>query len=368
MVLASSLDLAVSRLEGIGAMATDHLDAQRKALEVITDLLDVDASGFATVDPATVLWTSCVLRGIPADPRSEAFMFDNEYRNNDLNKIVDLARACLPAGRLSSFDERTREESPRFNMLGSNGAEDELRCALVDSGYCWGSFELYRRTGSTPFTDEDLRIAGALSKPLARMVRMSLLRRAAAEPDSLDEPPGVLLMNQNIDVEAQSTACDRWLEDIGGREGIPPVIRSLVTQLLGSGENSLSTVAPTSSGAWLRLHATRLQSSNQERVSVVIEPIKTAVLPETVARVYGFTSREREIITCIARGESSKEIAIRLGISAYTVNDHAKSIFQKAGVQSRQQLVAALFFDHCLPLRQNDAVPGPYGWFLGSTV
>jgi DNA-binding CsgD family transcriptional regulator len=366
MVLARSLDVAVSRLEGIGAMATDHLDAQRKALDVISQLLDADVSGFATVDPATVLWTSCVLRGIPSDPRNEAFMFDNEYRSSDLNKIVDLARASLPAGRLSSFDEVTREESPRFNLLRSNGAEDELRCALVDGGYCWGSFELYRSTGSAPFTDEELRIAGAISKPLARMVRMSLLRRAAAEPDTLDEPPGVLLIDQDINVEAQSAACDRWLQDIGGREGIPPVIRSLVAQLLGSGENSLSTVVPTSSGIWVRLHATRLQSAKGEQVSVVVEPIKTAVLPATVAGVYGFTSRESEIITCMARGESSKEIAIKLGISAYTVNDHAKSIFQKAGVQSRQQLIAALFFNHCLPLRQIDAVPGPYGWFLES--
>jgi DNA-binding CsgD family transcriptional regulator len=364
MVIASTLDVAVSKLTGIGVCATDHLDAQRKALNVICDVLQADVAGFATVDPATVLWTSCVLHGIPSDPRSEAFMFDNEYRMDDLNKIADLARSPVPAGRLSSFEEGAREGSARFNLLRNNGAGDELRCALVDGGYCWGSFELYRSTGSAPFTDEDLRKASAISRPLAKMIRMSLLRRAAAEPDALDDPPGVLLLNQDIEVEAQSASCERWLDDIDGRGLIPPVIRSLVTRLLGDGENSLSTIAPRSSGGWLRLHATRMSSANQERVSVVFEPVKVAVLPETVARVYGFTSRESEIITWMARGESSKEIARRLEISVYTVNDHAKSIFQKAGVQSRQQLIAALFFNHCLPLRQVDAVPGPYGWFL----
>jgi DNA-binding CsgD family transcriptional regulator len=364
MVIAQTLDAAVSKMAGIGVTATDHLDAQHRALEVIRHVLPADALGFATIDPATVLWTSCVLNGIPSDPHSEAFMFHNEYRMNDLNKIVDLARSSTPAGRLSSFDEHTREASARSTMLRRSGAGDELRCAVIDGDYCWGSFELYRSTDAAPFTDEDLRTASAISKPLARMVRMSLLRRAAAEPEVLDEPPGVLLLSQDIDIEAQSASCGRWLAEIDSRDGIPPVVRSLATRLLGEGEESLSTVAPRSSGGWLRLHATRMSAADRETVSVVIEPVRAAVLPETVVRVYGFTARESEIITQMARGESSKEIASRLGISVYTVNDHAKSIFQKAGVQSRQQLIAALFFDHCLPLRQVDAVPGPYGWFL----
>jgi DNA-binding CsgD family transcriptional regulator len=365
MVTAGSVDSAVSRLAEIGATSADHLDAQRKALSVVCDVLEADAAGFATVDPATVLWTSCVLQGIPSDPQNEAFMFENEYRTNDLNKIAELARLPLPSGRLSSFDDMSRARSDRLNMLRKFGAGDELRCALVDNGYCWGSFELYRGADSAPFTDEDLRIASAFSQPLARMIRMSLLRRAAFEPNSLEEPPGVLLINQCTEIEAGSATCDRWLDELGNRGQMPPVIRSLVNQLLGSGKMALSTVATTTSGVWLRLHATRINSADQERVSVVIEPVKTAALPETITRVYGFTPRESEIITWMARGESAKEIAVRLDISVHTVNDHAKSIFQKAGVQSRQQLIAVLFFSHCLPLRQIDAVPGPYGWFLG---
>ena len=90
------------------------------------------------------------------------------------------------------------------------------------------------------------------------------------------------------------------------------------------------------------------------------------MLPKTVAQVYGFTPRESEVITLMARGLSAKEIGGQLGVSPFTVNDHAKAVFQKAGVQGRQQLIAALFFDDCLPLRERGAMPGPYGWFLDS--
>jgi len=52
------------------------------------------------------------------------------------------------------------------------------------------------------------------------------------------------------------------------------------------------------------------------------------------------SSREREIVDLIARGQSNKEIANTLGIGAETVKSHMKSIFMKLGVDKRAQAVA----------------------------
>lgn len=52
------------------------------------------------------------------------------------------------------------------------------------------------------------------------------------------------------------------------------------------------------------------------------------------------TEREREILQGVARGERSKEIAARLGISIRTVGAHLSSIYTKLGVDSRASAVA----------------------------
>ena len=52
------------------------------------------------------------------------------------------------------------------------------------------------------------------------------------------------------------------------------------------------------------------------------------------------TAREREVLQALARGERSKEIAHRLGISLRTVGSHITNIYAKLGVDSRASAVA----------------------------
>jgi DNA-binding NarL/FixJ family response regulator len=61
------------------------------------------------------------------------------------------------------------------------------------------------------------------------------------------------------------------------------------------------------------------------------------------------------------KGYSTKQIAQALSLSAYTVQDHLKSIFNKTGARSRGELVGQIFLEHYVP-RWEDAPVGASGW------
>ncbi len=52
------------------------------------------------------------------------------------------------------------------------------------------------------------------------------------------------------------------------------------------------------------------------------------------------TRRESEILELISSGRTSKQIAVKLNLSVYTVNNHRKHICKKFGLHSTAQLVA----------------------------
>jgi DNA-binding NarL/FixJ family response regulator len=56
-------------------------------------------------------------------------------------------------------------------------------------------------------------------------------------------------------------------------------------------------------------------------------------------KINGITNREQEIIACICRGLSNKEIAQRLTLSEHTVKSHLNRIFSKFHIKSRSKLI-----------------------------
>ena len=66
-----------------------------------------------------------------------------------------------------------------------------------------------------------------------------------------------------------------------------------------------------------------------------------AAIPKTAALgEIALTDREQEVLIGVARGERSKEIAARLGITERTVKAHLASIYNKFGVDSRAAAIA----------------------------
>ena len=117
---------------------------------------------------------------------------------------------------------------------------------------------------------------------------------------------------------------------------------------LQRGDEARTVAVPTGAG-WITLHASLPDGSTAGRVAIVVErsasPAATAVRLEA----HGVTAREREIAGCLAAGLTNSEIAQQLVLSPYTVQDHIKSLLEKTGVSSRQELVARIFLDDYLP-------------------
>jgi DNA-binding NarL/FixJ family response regulator len=63
-------------------------------------------------------------------------------------------------------------------------------------------------------------------------------------------------------------------------------------------------------------------------------------------------------------GRSTAEIAAALFLSAWTVQDHLKKVFDKVGVRSRAELASRLFFGDYLPRSTAGTPLGADGWFI----
>ncbi|AUY33042.1 MULTISPECIES: response regulator transcription factor [Pseudomonas] len=50
------------------------------------------------------------------------------------------------------------------------------------------------------------------------------------------------------------------------------------------------------------------------------------------------TEREHDVIHCLSKGLTNKEIGQQLGISQHTVRDHLSSVFKKLNISSRIEL------------------------------
>ena len=73
------------------------------------------------------------------------------------------------------------------------------------------------------------------------------------------------------------------------------------------------------------------------------------VLSDYKISLNSFSERERQIILCLTKGFSYKEIAAELNISYNTVNSHTKNIYKKSGVSDRKKLLESLSYNSGCP-------------------
>ena len=171
--------------------------------------------------------------------------------------------------------------------------------------------------------------------------------------DAHGDAVGLLVLDPHGDVASANQAADAWLDELGAGERVPGALPTVVRSVAGqarvaAGDGALARVL-TPSGRWAVVRGSLLGDGPAASVAVVVETARPAELAPLMADAYGLTDRERRVTELVARGFSTNEIAAELHLSAYTVQDHLKSIFERTGVGSRGGLVARLFFEHHAP-------------------
>jgi DNA-binding CsgD family transcriptional regulator len=272
----------------------------------------------------------------------------NETVERDVNRYEDLINRASHVGTLSA-GTATEVRSPRLHeMLRPEGYGSELRLALVSDGRYWGALSMFREGARYPFTENDADTVADLNAQLS----LALRRYQVGRPVTTRRPraPGVLLFHRNSRVVTISNDAHTWLRDLAasGERGGGPTEEDLlrVTYEVAAAATQHARI-PTCrgrmpDGGWLVVSGTRI-SDDDVSVAVVL----TSGDPQSVGPAFsawcGLTARQAQLLELLIAGLAGKQIARRLELSLQTVNDHLKSIYRKAGVHGREELLSLLW-------------------------
>jgi len=191
-------------------------DALRAAvLPRLRKAVPVDAVWWATVDPATLLYTHAYREELPSD--TGPYFVENEFLRNDVNKWTELAHDRSGVRTLATATDGMLARSPRYrDIFEPLGLGDELRAVFSARGAVWGFMCLHRERGAV-FSPQEQGFIHRIAPHLAEGVRLGLLVQCAAR-DDLVESPGLILLAPNNSVAGRNPAADQWLAELGGEE------------------------------------------------------------------------------------------------------------------------------------------------------
>jgi DNA-binding CsgD family transcriptional regulator len=355
------------------------LDSRTFRVESVKRLrkaIPVDATFFATADPATLLFTGAVQDDVLTQATPQ--FLENEFLKDDSVKFARLARGRSPVDSLGAATGGELDLSPRYReILAPMDLGDELRAALVVGSKCWGFMCLHRERSSPNFTPAEAAFLAKLAPHLAEGLRTALLVGDARVTPLSSDGPGLVLLADDLSLAAITPAAERWLAEVAeadwpGALELPGAVYAVAARLLAL-ERGTSPAPPeliprmrlrTASGRWLVLHASRLRTTDAEgQIAIIFEEARPSEIAPLIVDAYGLTRREGEITRLVLRGLSTAEVSGELHITPNTVRDHFKSIFDKVGVRSRRELVGQVFAQQYLPRMSTGHGPGPDGWF-----
>lgn len=330
-----------------------------------------DGAGWFGVDPVTML-AAAPSRVENLDSDYCSLYWHLEFHEQDFGTFSDLARGEGVSALRLSLDDRPARSIRYREFMAPLGFEDELRATFRIGESVWGFADFYRESAAQPFTADDVELMRSVSGVIAKALRHYV--RSTSPWLGQPTAPGLVVIDQHGRTVSSNAEAHLWLRDLWpctatdcGDDvssldlgelrdcamAVPTPLYALAARARAVAEGRERVPARLRlrdrRGRWLVLHASALSaagSSGPDTVAIVIEAAKSAEVAPIVIESYSLTPRERDVLGAIARGGSTAEIAAELFLSPHTVRDYVKTVFEKVGVSSRNELVARLFGEH----------------------
>jgi DNA-binding CsgD family transcriptional regulator len=122
---------------------------------------------------------------------------------------------------------------------------------------------------------------------------------------------------------------------------IAAAARVILPDVGGPVESAVARL-PTRFGGWISVQASHLRGRGHDEVVVLLQPATRQEVSSMVLAAHALTPAQQRVAALVLQGRSTAEIVTTLQISTNTLHEHLRTVFDRFGVGSRRELVAAL--------------------------
>lgn len=333
---------AASRVLAACRRSSDDRTFRLEVLEALRSAVDFDAHVWLLTDPATTVGSSPLadvpsLGALPETIRLKYLCPENRWTALESPRAVSLAAAGGEAGEW-------------HGLLDRYAVRDVASVVLSDHQGCWGFLDLWR-VGAV-FAQRELDLLTETLAPVAEGLRAREALQFEVGGSDLPSDPAVLLLAPDLTVRRQTPAAESYLRALlptpDDRRPVPAAAYNVAAQLLaveaGVDPHPAWSRVWSRPGLLLTFRAARIHRRDRPMdtsdIAVTIERTTPGERLDLFGRVHDLSPRETDVLRCLTQGDDTREVAARLHLSAYTVQDHLTSVFDKTGVRSRRALLA----------------------------
>ncbi|MGY1683408.1 helix-turn-helix transcriptional regulator [Geodermatophilus sp. SYSU D01176] len=338
---------ARERVARICAAGADARTVRLRLLAELRRAVGFDAYAWVLTDPETRVGCAPLadVPGLPELPRLIRLRYLTPL--NRWTTLTDQPVALLAEATDGNLGRSLlwRELLCRYDVA------DIASVVFRDAFGCWGFLELWRTEGHL-FDRVDAQFLRTIAPAVTAALRRSQARTfETTSPRDHLPGPLVLLLAPDLQVLRRTPGTQDALRLLVPRDDegppVPAGAYNVAAQLLAV-EAGVDAAPPWArvhlvGNRWLTLRAARLEGDapREERdIAVTIDESSATDRLSLFARCTGLSAREAELLAHLAAGANTRDVATRMFLSAHTVQDHLKSVFDKTGTRSRRTLLA----------------------------